>query len=124
MDTKIVKKQKLHISELDDYLAKLYFEKNCTIRLVIGDYELDGNFNLFTEISDTVIKEEALDFELSACECSGLEITHFDEIKKSPIITSSAYDFFDYILSDHKEIECLISFKDSSWLIKIINIVD
>jgi len=61
-----------------------------------------------------------IDFELSPCECGGLEETSMADLIKIPLVTSSAYELFDLLSMCCARVDCLVEFSQSAWKIVIL----
>jgi len=64
---------------------------------------------------------EGVDFELSSCECSGLGPDDIGAYLDRPVYTSSAYEFFDFVLGYLSSFGCFIEFTGSAWCIRVVN---
>ena len=67
----------------------------------------------------TVDSERAIDFELCAFECSGVAATDLREYLGTPVHTSSALEFFDYVFSQRSEVICGVDFAGNSWIVAV-----
>lgn len=112
--------KKIHLSEINEFLAEKYLKYKSTFELSLRDYTADGYVVGNDKISSYELKNGGVDFELSTCECHGLGDTEISELVKAPIYTSSAYEFFDAYLPIYKEVMCLVNMVEDSWLIKVV----
>lgn len=62
---------------------------------------------------------EAVDFELSSCECGGLEDADPKEYIGISVHTSSALEFFDRVFRRNGKVVCDVDFIDASWMIAV-----
>ena len=62
---------------------------------------------------------EAVDFELSSCECGGMEPEDSGEHLGTSVCTSSALEFFDRAFCRSGEVVCDVDFIDDSWMIAV-----
>ena len=62
---------------------------------------------------------EAVDFELSSCECGGLEDADPKEYIGTSVRTSSALEFFDRVFRRNRKVVCDVDFVDASWMIAV-----
>ena len=73
----------------------------------------------FSRRGPAVDQERAVDFELCALECSGVAAEDLEEYLGVPVHTSSALEFFDYVLSQRPEVDCGVDFAGNSWVIAV-----
>jgi len=112
--------EKIHISNLDDFLASALLEsREKTIKLSIHKEGVDGNISVNLLKSDEDMEEDGIDFELSPCECIDFDGMEISDFLYKPVFTSSAYEFFDFIFMVFRSIECLVDFTEDAWKIKI-----
>jgi len=50
----------------------------------------------------------------------GLEGIEVSDFLKKPVFTSSAYEFFDFLLMSLDSLECLVDFSGNAWKIKVL----
>lgn len=115
----------IHISEIDEYLANgLIVSGGGVLGVSISKKGNDGFVSVSHKRSPFPhITEDGLDFELSTCECSSLELADIREYLDKPVHTSSAYEFFDFTLGHYPSLDCVVEFTGNAWKIKIINLV-
>ena len=65
--------------------------------------------------------EESVDFELSPGESLNLEESNVGQYTERPVDTSSAQEFFDFLLANFSSFECVAEFTGNAWRIKIEN---
>jgi hypothetical protein len=115
------KTEVLHISDIDEKAASLLFESGRgVIGLKISLADDEGNI-LVSAFDPGVgaIPGEGVDFDLSPCECAGLDDGGASMFLSVPVHASSAREFFDLILSGYPAIECLVSFTGNAWKIVV-----
>jgi hypothetical protein len=113
--------KKIHMSEIDEFLAAVLLEeKEKPIRLAVHKNENQGYISVFVLEAKENMEEEGIDFELYSCECVGLESMDISDFLEKPIFTSSAYEFFDFVLMFVDSFECLVDFTGNAWKIKIL----
>lgn len=115
----------IHISEIDEYVAsRLPGAQSGVVGLVIygADAEGDVRAEQFEPLTGEIAGEGA-DFELSPCECAGLDERRVSELIRGPLYTSSAYEFFELALDYYSSLECLVSFTGNTWKIKVLKAV-
>ncbi len=115
------KPEVLHISDIDEKAASLLLESGRgVIGLEISLADDEGNIliSAFDPGVDS-IPGEGVDFDLSPCECAGLDDGGASMFLSTPVHASSAREFFDLILSSYPAIECLVSFTGNAWKIVV-----
>lgn len=114
--------EKIHLSELDEYLAsKLLSDSTTPLRFSVARDDFQGNIRIQQRTNDTQIGEGGIDFELSPSEYQSLDSMNISDITKQTIYTSSAYEFFDFILMYLSDLDLILDFKGSSWRIRILS---
>lgn len=119
MDTK-PQAREFYLDSVDDVFAEVFF-------LFGGGF--DAGMEIASETSlvsasfspriTAVDREGAVDFELCAFECSGVSSENFEEYLGTPVHTSSALEFFDYVFSQRSKIVCGVDFAGNSWIITV-----
>ena len=111
---------RIHISEIDEYLAFRLMEEGIErISLKIGKSGDDGYIAVTrVELKDTN-GQDPLDFELSTSEYHSLNETELKELLLNPLVTSSALELFDFLLLRTTGFKCAISFTQSAWKIEV-----
>lgn len=113
----------IHLSSLDEFLAESFLEnENNPIKLAMSKSGEQGYVSLHLSQAQEEIDGEGIDFELSPCECLDLEMMEVSDYLGKPIYTSSAYEFFAFLLMFYDKIECLANFSGNAWKIKILSI--
>ena len=111
----------LHIADIDEKAALLLLESGRgVIGLQISLADDEGNIliSAFDPGTDTV-PGEGVDFDLSPCECAGLDDSGASVFLSTPVQASSAREFFDLMLSAYHGLECLVSFTGNAWKILV-----
>jgi hypothetical protein len=111
----------LHIACIDEKAASLLLESGrgvIGLRISLADDEGNISVSAFDPGSD-VIPGEGVDFDLSPCECAGLDDGGASMFLSIPVYASSAREFFDLVLSGYPAIECLVSFTGNAWKILV-----
>src|SRR3989304_150619 len=120
MDIGSLEEKKIHISNLDEFLAETLLQsKEKPIKLSIHKEGVEGNISVNLLKSDEDMEEDGIDFELSPCECIDFDGMEISDFLFKPVFTSSAYEFFDFIFMVFRSIECLVDFTEDAWKIKI-----
>ena len=107
------------MADIDEKAASLLLESGRgVIGLRISHADDEGNVSIssFDPKTDS-IPGEGVDFDLSPCECSGLEDDGAGLFLSVPVHTSSAREFFDLMLPAYPALECLVSFTGNAWKI-------
>jgi hypothetical protein len=114
---------RIHISGIDEFLAtRLAETERGAICFNISGADSTGSITL-SEI-DTPhgsAKGDGVDFELSTCECRGLDTWDIEDYLGKPVYTSSAYEFFDFVLGYLSSFDFLVEFSGNAWKILVIN---
>ncbi len=120
MDIGSLEEKKIHISNLDEFLAEtLHQSKEKPIKLSIQKEGVEGYLSVNLLKSDEDMEEDGVDFELSPCECVDFDSMEISDFLYKPVFSSSAYEFFDFIFMFLSSIECIVDFEGDSWKIKI-----
>jgi len=120
MDIGSLEEKKIHISNLDDFLASALLEsQKKPIKLSIKKEGVEGYVSVNLLKSDEDMEEDGIDFELSPCECIDFDSMEISDFLYKPVFSSSAYEFFDFIFMYFSSIECLVDFTGDAWKIKI-----
>ena len=112
----------IHISDIDEKAASLLLESGrgvIGLRISLADDEGAISVSEFDPGAD-IIPAEGVDFDLSPCECAGLEDGGAGLFVSTPVHASSAREFFDLMLSAYPALECLVSFTGNAWKILVI----
>jgi len=121
MDIESLEEKKIHISNLDDFLASALLEsQKKPIKLSIKKEGVEGYVSVNLLKSDEDMEEDGIDFELSPCECIDFDSMEISDFLNKPVFSSSAYEFFDFIFMFFRSIECLVDFTEDAWKIKIL----
>lgn len=111
----------IHLSELDEYLATRLLENSSTLRFKLSKYDSQGYITIEQKENEVTIEEGGIDFELSPSEYQSLDSVNILDFTNQTIYTSSAYEFFDFMLMYFSHLEYLLDFKNSSWRIRILS---
>jgi hypothetical protein len=113
--------KKIHLSGLDEFFAdSVLEEKEKPLKFLIHRDGDPGFISLLPLDTKECMEKEGIDFELSSCECAGLEGLEVSDFLMKPVFTSSAYEFFDFLLMFLDSFECLLDFTGNAWKIKIL----
>ncbi len=115
------KPEVLHISDIDEKAASLLLESGrgvIGLKISLADDEGNVLVSAFDPGADT-IPGEGVDFDLSPCECAGLDDSGASMLLSVPVHASSAREFFDLMLSGCPALECLVSFTGNAWKIVV-----
>jgi len=113
---------KLHLTDINEFFITEILKFNSTIEADIKEFTSDGFVKIEVNKSDKLFDNEILDFDLQACECSGLY--EQDDISKyvgKSFSTSSAFEFIEFLSACTSRSKILVIVEDDSWLIKVIN---
>jgi hypothetical protein len=115
----------IHVSDIDEFLAARFLEGGGgPLSFSVRREGRDGG--IFVSGTDTAPGTgggEGVDFELSTCECRGLDPDDVGVYIGRPVYTSSAYEFFDFILGYLSSFDCLVEFTGNAWSIRVVNAV-
>lgn len=119
------KPEVLHIADIDEKAASLLLESGSgVIGLKISLAGDEGNVLVSAFDPGTgAIPGDGVDFDLSPCECAGLDGGGASMFLSTPVHASSAREFFDLMLSGYPAIECLVSFTGNAWKIKVLKTI-
>ena len=112
--------REFYLDSIDEVFAEVFFLfGGCfDVRMeIVSETSVVTAF--FSPRSLTVDSERAIDFELCAFECSGVAATDLREYLGTPVHTSSALEFFDYVFSQRSEVICGVDFAGNSWIVAV-----
>ena len=112
--------REFYLDSIDEVFAEIFFLFGCCfdVRMeIVSETSLVTAF--FSRRGLTVDSERAIDFELCALECSGVVAADLKEYLGTPVHTSSALEFFDYVFSQRPEVACGVDFVGNSWIIAV-----
>ena len=115
------KPEVLHIADIDEKAASLLLESGrgvIGLKISLADDEGSILISAFDPAADA-IPGDGVDFDLSPCECAGLDDGGASMFLSTPVHASSAREFFDLMLSGYPAIECLVSFTGNAWKIQV-----
>jgi len=114
----------IHISGIDEFLAaRLVEREEVPLSFAVSGADSEGNITLISldAPAENSASGEGVDFELFTCECRGLDTADIKDYLERPVYTSSAYEFFDFILGSLSSFECFIEFTGNAWSIRVMN---
>ena len=112
--------RKFYLDSIDEVFAEIFFLFGGRFDVqmeIASETSLVSAF--FSRRSLAVDQEGAVDFELCAFECSGVAAEDLEEYLGTPVHTSSALEFFDYVFSQRPEVSCGVDFAGNSWMIAV-----
>ncbi len=118
----------IHVTDIDEFIADLFMGVNGgnagVISLSLTSQDSQGNLAWVSLESDETIEAEGVDFELSPSELrdKDMDMVNSSKLLNKTVYTSSAHEFFDYLLQEYKTVECLLDFDGSAWRIKILDL--
>lgn len=115
--------KEIHVSEIDAFLAEHLIEAGDYVhifKVIKKDYQ--GNISIENlGKAEGNSREESVDFELSPGESLNPEVEEIAQYTERPVDTSSAHEFFDFLLSNFSSFECVAEFTGNAWRIIIEN---
>ena len=113
----------INVSDIDEFLAARFLEGGGgPLSFSVRHEGRDGGISISgAEFASEPGGGEGVDFELSTCECRGLDPDDVGVYIGRPVYTSSAYEFFDFILGYLSSFDCLIEFTGNAWSIRVVN---
>ncbi len=121
MNEVISEQQTVHLSELDEYLASKFLDRQAALRFAMSKNDSQGYITIEQEKNEIEIEKRGIDFELSPSEYQSLDSINILDFTNQTIYTSSAYEFFDFMLMYFSYLEYLLDFTGSSWRVKILS---
>ena len=112
--------RKFYLDSVDEVFAEIFFlfGGGFDVRMqIVSETSLVSAF--FSHANPAVGREDAIDFELCGFECSGVVAEGLKEYEGTPVHTSSALEFFDYVFSRRPEVACGVDFAGNSWIVTI-----
>ena len=111
----------IHISNIDEFLATCFL-RNCDKAIKLTLVRQDEQDYIYASLkeNDEFIIGDAVDFELSPGEYFDLSNIEIEELIKKPMITSYAYELFDFLLMSYSRLECLVEFSENAWKIRVL----
>lgn len=115
----------IHVSIVDEFLAARFLEGGGgPLSFSVRREGRDGSISFSqAETAPGPGGGEGVDFELSSCECRGLDPDDVGLYIGRPVYTSSACEFFDFILGYLSSFDCFIEFTGNAWCIRVVNAV-
>lgn len=115
----------IHVSIVDEFLAARFLEGGGgPLSFSVRQEDPDGSISFSqAETAPGPGGGEGVDFELSSCECRGLDPEDVSLYIGRPVYTSSACEFFDFILGYLSSFDCFIEFTGNAWSIRVVNAV-
>ena len=115
--------KEIHVSEIDSFLAEcLVQEGDSAYRFNVSKKDYQGNISIDNlGKAEWISGEEPVDFELSTGESLNPEVEDIAQYTERPVYTSSAHEFFDYLLTNFSSFDCVAEFAGNAWRIKIEN---
>lgn len=114
--------EKIHLSELNEYIAAQIIKNENSVEVSIGDYTFDGYLNVEIQNTDVSFGNKTMDFDLQGCECSGLnEYDTIDEYVGKTLYASSLREFAEFIFDASSSSKMLVNIKEGSWVISLIS---
>ena len=115
----------IHISRIDEFLASGLLETGALpLAFRVSGADEEGSITLEPIEARPVSQGgEGVDFELSSCECGGLGRDDAGMYVGRPVFTSSAFEFFDFILGYYSAFDCYIEFTGNAWSMTVENAV-
>jgi len=114
-----------HVSRIDEFIAARFIEaggRPVAFRVEGADEE--GTVTLMPIEAGPVLPQAGgIDFELSSCECGGLGDEDAGIYLGRPVLTSSVFEFFDFILGYYTSFDCYIEFTGNAWSVSVENAV-
>ena len=121
MSDNIDEEKTIHLSELDEFLAfKLLDTESTQLSFTVSKYDSQGYVTIRQGEATDMIGDGGIDFELSPSEYMSLDSIEIEDFTKQTVYTSSAYEFFDFILMYFSHLDCILDFSGNSWRIKIL----
>lgn len=115
------KEQTIHISEIDDFLARGFAAAQVRpFRIRLSPEGDQGYLKALISDSEETIDYDGIDFELSPGENGGLDDFDAGDFIAKPVYTTSAYDFFDCLLARFDSVECVVEFRENAWLVRVV----
>ncbi len=113
----------IHVSLIDEFLAARLVE--CGVApLSFSVRRVGHEGSISIAACATVLKPgagEGVDFELSPCECRGLDPEDPAVYLGRPVYTGSAYELFDFMLGYFSSFDCFIEFTGNAWRVSVEN---
>ena len=111
--------ERIYISEIDEYLARGFIALDGKVIELSITKNGEACFVIVScKKSDSQLTGDGIDFELSSCECSSLELTDVKDYLGKAVHTSSALEFFDFALGYFSSLNCTVQFTGNAWKIK------
>jgi hypothetical protein len=113
----------IHISRIDEFLASRFLDADGgPLAFSVSGRGEEGDISLTPIVPDAAhVNGEGVDFELSACECGGLDTEEAGMYIGKPVYTSSACELFDFLLGHLASFDCSVEFTGNAWRIRVEN---
>lgn len=111
---------KIHISEIDQYLAARILENSGeALGILVKKSGDEGHITITDTKESRALQNHATDFELSPSEYLSLEERDLEDLLSSPLVTSSALELFDFLLLRFSSFSCFLEFTGNAWKVKV-----
>ena len=115
-------KTKIHLTELNEYLAELILKYNNPVEVNIRDFTFDGFISIDVKKTEVGFSKISLDFDLQGCECSGLnEHDNIGDYIGKTLYTSSVREFVEFLSDTGSSSNLLVNIEDGTWVISLIS---
>ena len=113
---------KLHLTEINEFLISEIIKNKGPIEAEIREFTAEGFIEIGVNKSEKNFDNQIMDFDLQACECSGLnEHEEILDYLGKTLSTSSVYEFLEFLSYSGGNFKLLLNIEDDSWIIKLLN---
>lgn len=119
----------IDISEIDLYFANIVQEiakqggSTCfSARITLSPREGTASIHEVSPYdisSGAVTNSDGIDFDLSPSCCAEIDNVNLDDYINKPLVTSSAYELFEFLGNFCTSLSCLVEFTGSAWRITV-----
>ena len=104
---------------MDETLAEIFLNEKSPVNIKMSISPDTGLINADYSALDKGFDENGIDFELSTSECCGLNDIDLNDCIKRSVLTSSAFEFFDFVFTRSETVDADVEFTGDCWKIRI-----
>lgn len=110
------------MTEINEFLVSEIIRNKGPIEAGIREFTDEGFIEIDVHKSDNNFDNQIMDFDLQACECSGLkEYEQISDYFGKTLSTSSVYEFIEFLSYSGGNFKLLLNIENDSWIIKLLN---
>lgn len=112
--------KEIHLTDLTEYLTDRFLKYSSNFEIEINDCSLEGFLKINSAESSLKFNTENIDFDLSGCECSGLDDIDYSDFLNKSVYTASPYEFAEFLINRFEYVKLLVFLTEGCWVIQIL----